>query len=199
MKKYWIGIGLCLLLFNLQAQFSKGVIVDQHGGIYPGYLKLTSAPDHHYPEYTCNEKLLFKETKKGKREVLTVNDLSSFKLGLDTFLILKNYSFPLDNLVHNRFAKVILKGKGGIVCTFDELTLIAGIDSPVHSHIKTEIPHYVIFKNNQVIELTDYNFYYEIPPLISDYENLHQQVVSKQLQFKQIDELALKYEQWRSK
>lgn len=186
MKKYWIGIVLCLLLSNLQAQFSKGVIVDQHGGVYAGYLKNPG-----------REKLVFKESRNGKREVLTVNDLRAFKINQDSFLVLKNYRFPLDDIEQNGFAKVILSGNGGIVCTFNELKVTTTGSSISFTTVTTTkiIHHYLIFKKDQVIELTDYNFYYEMPPLISDNETLHQKVVSKQLQFKQIDELALKYEQ----
>lgn len=170
------------------SQFLEGAIVDKYGKAYPGFIKLPVETDH-FNSKTCNQTLVYKETKKSNREQLSVADVRAFKAGADSFLVVKNYSLPLDDITHNVFAKVDLKGPNGILCSFTELKLLAGNPSTINTYVTRKETIYLIYRDKQFTPLTDYNFSAEMPALIADHPALSKKILSKELQFEDMEEI----------
>ena len=176
--------------------FVEGFIIDQYGGKYNGYMRISRYKKFNKGVKGQSETLVYRETSKSKKEKLTVNDLSAFKMGEDSFLILKNFQLPLDETKHNKFAKVILKGKDDILCSFEELKLVAGVVQ-LNNYVAKTINHYLIYRKGKFINITEYNFYNEMPLIVSDYKELKDQIETKVFKFKDIDRVAFEYELWR--
>src|ERR687897_643814 len=107
------AIAIIILLSSTKgiSQFKDGIIIAKDGRSYNGLLNPPERETNHFDSKVCEQKLAFKESKKSKKEHLTVNDIRAFKVDNDSFIVVKDYRFPLDDLVHNVFAEVLMKGK----------------------------------------------------------------------------------------
>jgi len=166
------------------AQLQEGFIIENDDGRFPGLIKLHSEPGHEY--------IVYKENKKTPREILTPEDIQAFVVGVDSFISVKAYPIPLTKTIHNGFAKAILRAKGQAIAKF-EIKHTAGTGANSRG-VQT---HYVIFRKKEIITLTDLNFYDEVPAVIAGHPELQQKVLSKQLTFANLEQLAIEYEQWR--
>jgi len=194
----FITLAVCLLVFKSAAfaQFKEGFIIEKDNGRYPGLIKL---PDDGLPY----QDIIFRETASAKKEVLTYADLKAFVVGLDSFVSIRDYTIPMTEIVHNGFAKIILVGKNEVVAKSKIAEPRHGWVSNGYGHGATRttydemVTHYVILRKSGIIELTDYNFYHELPQIIADYPELCQRVIKKELKFEQLELIISNYEHWR--
>jgi hypothetical protein len=186
----------------LRAQ-TEGIIINKYGQPYPGVLTLKighkAKPDL----------LAYRETAQSKKELLTVDDLQAFTIGEDSFLVLRKFKFPLLDTHYDKFIKVVLRGKEDLLCTFtapkDDPKEIYAFNphTPTSGGKSTVTPktikHYITQRKGEFLLITDFNFYHEMPNIVSDYTRLKDQIVSKKLAFEDMEEIIEAYESWRKR
>jgi hypothetical protein len=176
-------------------KLKEGFIIDKYGKKYTGFLAMVR--DEYHPMGEQSQILVYRETLKSKKEKLTVNDVKACQIEQDSFLVLKKFRLPAEDIVHNKFAKVILRNKTDLLCTFEELKLVTGIYSPDHSYITKMIVHYIVFRNDIIMEITDYNFASQMPGVVQGYQALADEIKSGKLTFRDMESIASRYEEWR--
>ena len=196
-----ILISSLLVIYPLaEAQFKQGFIINQYGDQYPGFLKIKKPPLALTED--GSKILLYKETKSSKAEEITLNELKAFQIENDSFLIIKNYQIPIEDFKLNGFARVILNGTKNILCTFVEFreskfgAPSTTFGTPSTRNFK-KIKHYLLYNKGKFDLITDYNFYNEMPSIVSQNKELKNKIISKKLKFNDIEQIAFEYEQWR--
>lgn len=179
---------------GLRSGFKKGVVVDQYGQPYPGLLK-----------NPATAVLLFIGDGTSRKEKLTPRDIKAFRIEKDSFLVLNEYQVPMQDYKISGFAEVILKAPGGVICTINwyvkwriEKTDPTTYAPPPPLQTGKTVKHFLLLRDRQFIQITDFNFYREMPLVIADNEPLKNKIVSKKLTFKHMDKIAEEYEQWRN-
>jgi hypothetical protein len=176
-------------------KLKEGFIIDQYGQKFNGFLAIMR--DKYDPRGEQSQVLVYKETLKSKKEKLTVNDVKAFQIENDSFLVLKNFRLPAEDIVHNKFAKVILRGEADLLCTFEHMDLVAGIYQPGHAYTTRTYERYLVYRNGIYREITDHNFAMQMPIVIHDYKSLADEIRSGKLTFKMMNEIVKRYEEWR--
>jgi hypothetical protein len=190
---YLVAVFLIIMYSPCDAQFKKGMVIDQYGATYPGLLKVNDGSDI----------LLYKANKRSATEKVTVNELRGFQIENDSFLIVKNYHLLAESVTLNGFAKVILKGDSSILCRFIEFrdpkypstaTMTAGPAISIGLSTQTKIIHYLVFRDDRIGLISEYNFYREMPLIVAQCGQLKNEITSKRLKFKDMEEIAAEYE-----
>jgi hypothetical protein len=184
MRSTLILIG-CLLFNTLSfGQYKQGYIVDKHNQVFPGLLK-----------YKGTDKVGFKESKDSKSEDLGIKDLKAFTIEEDSFITI-DYQDLVSEIRVNCFSKVILKGPTDFLFKEVYREVIEGWSRGEYRRVVTGLIYLV--KHNEVIyPITDYNFYVDMPKLISDHDALCKKIRLKEVSFQQIDEIVQEYNIWR--
>jgi hypothetical protein len=179
---------LALLFFGSFAysQYKEGYLFDKYGQKFPGWLN-----------YKNQQKVAYKESKKGKAEILGIDDVKAFTVAADSFVTIRYHDYVSDIDIEG-FCKVLIKGTGQLLLKgFDIEYQMAVVSGGRSMMTPVDVPIYLIVEKERVYELSHLNFHSDMPAFIIDYKDLYKKVVSKQFTFKQIEEVLIQYESWK--
>jgi len=142
------------------------------------------------------EKVAYKELKKGKGEVLGVKDVKAFTIGADSFVTI-HYNNYTENIPINLFLKVLLKSPGYLLFKATYLTSEYKV-TPIRRGQALVFREIFLFKKGEEIhELTEYNFHNRMPEIVGDCQTLRDKIDAGKLSYKNIDNIITEYETWR--
>jgi hypothetical protein len=188
---------VCILfLFPLiacaQTGFKPGFIIDKSGQKYEGLLKFEPGNDKQAGE------LVFKESKKGKKEVYGTNYLKAFKIESDSFTVLKNIVLPRNKKRPDDFAKVLLVGSGGILYQLEYIVAkSSGHASTEYVNMQENI-RYFISANGKLSALTASNFT-AVANVVADCPELKTKIAGKKIKFADLQKVVEQYQSCKSK
>jgi hypothetical protein len=180
-------IGLPLLgLAQLGEKYRPGFIVDTSGGKYEGLLRLQPGDDKN------PSKIEFKEDKKGKKETYSTSYVKAFKIESDSFTILKNIPMPKRKVRAADFARVVIKGSGGVVYNLEYTSeKSSGHASTEYTITEEKSKHYIQI-NGKLAMLTPSNFK-DVAVIVGDCPDLKAKIAARKLKSSDLEKVVAEY------
>jgi hypothetical protein len=167
-------------------KFEPGFIIDKFGARYDGFLRLEPGDAKNPGE------LLFKESRKSKKETYGPEYLTAFKIEADSFTVLKNIPLPNKKTVKADFAKVVLAGSGGTLY-FQEYVKSKTIGHAAADYkVTEENSRYLMSVNNKLIVLTHTNFK-DLALVVADFEDLKARIQNRKVKFADLPKVVEEY------
>lgn len=168
------------LISNAQSvlgdRLKPGFIIDRFGDKYEGLLKLEPGNDKKSGE------LIFKENKKGRKEVYKPAYIKSFVIETDSFATLKNFPIAKQKNREADFAKVEMVGPGGVVYSVEYTVAKSSGHAATEYVIDQENVKFFIKVNNKLSPLSHTNFK-DVAIIVADNQYLKTRIVSKKLKY----------------
>jgi hypothetical protein len=167
-------------------KFEAGFIIDKFGVRYDGFLRLEPGNAKEAGE------LLFKESKKSKKETYGPDYLTAFKIETDSFTVLKNIPLPNKKSVKADFAKVVLVGSGGTLY-FQEYLKSRSIGHAAADYEVSEAnSRYLMSINGKLIVLTQANFK-DLASVVTDFADLKARILNRKVKFSDLPKIIDEY------
>lgn len=193
MKKLTLYILLILPGFahsQIGERFDPGFIIDKFGARYDGFLRLEPG------DGTTAGQLLFKESRKSKKDTYGPEYLTAFKIGSDSFAVLKNIPLPNKKTVKADFAKVMLVGSGGALYFQEYLKAKSTGHAAADYKISEENSRYLVLINGRLVILTKNNFK-DFATVVSDFEDLKARIQNRKVKFSDLPKLIAEYKAFK--
>ncbi|HYC85361.1 MAG TPA: hypothetical protein VEB86_09070 [Chryseosolibacter sp.] len=169
-----------------QGGFKEGYLVDRSGIRYEGMLKFEPGTD------TQAGQLIFKESKKGKKEVYGTNYVRSFKIEADSFAVVTNLVLGRQKTKTEDFAKVVLVGTGGVLYSLEyKVEKSSGHATTEYKDI-VENTKYFLLANGKLTPLTAGNFT-ALAPVVSDCPALKKGIAGKKRRYADLVRIIEEY------
>ena len=189
MKLMNIKMPLCalcsMLCIVINAQFKEGYYFDKNNNKVAGLLKIVEDGIFSF-KYAIGDgsRIVFKENEDAKAKTFSVNDITSFVIGEDSFAIVKNFPVPTMEYTQD-FAKVVEIGR---------------INLYMHSRLfhrgmqSSQQDTWLIEKNRKIGYLTKKRFTkIFIEEYISDFPDLVDKINNKVLKYGDLQEVIRTY------
>ena len=189
---------LCSFIsFSTQAQYKEGILVDNKGKAWPGYIFVHG-----------KNKVSFKVNKKDKAEVLGTDKVNSFFIQQDSFVTIQ-YKNLVREIDFDGFEKTLLRNSKTFLCRIEFWpTKNNGKDDKypgLSKHfVTTRLKNndynshmYITKHDDLIVELSETNFYVLMPKIVFDHEALVNRINSKELSFSNLRQIIKEYEEWQ--
>jgi hypothetical protein len=172
-------------------KFEAGFIIDKFGTRYDGFLRLEPGDAKNPGE------LLFKETKKSKKETYGPEYLTAFKIEADSFTVLKNIPLPNKKTIKADFAKVLLVGSGGVLYFQEYLKSRSIGHAAADYNVSEENSRYLVTINGNLTVLTQTNFK-DLASVVADFEDLKARIQNRKVKFSDLPKVVEEYKTFTS-
>lgn len=177
---FFILLAMPVLASGQDERFRDGYIIDKFGEKYSGLIKIEPG-DGKKPG-----QLVFKESKKGKKETYGPDYVRSFVVESDSFAVLQNIPLANRKTLSADFARVMLVGSGGVLYSLETEVLKSSGHATTAYKVAEEKIKYVLDINGKLIGLTQSNMK-DFATIIADDTALHTKVLSRKIKFQDLN------------
>jgi hypothetical protein len=167
--------------------FKEGILVDKYSKPYPGWILHQSI-----------DKVRFKESKKSKAEVLGIDEVKAFSIETDSFVTVNHYE-PAADIKFAHFAKVLLRGSSNMLLVLGiyETYVLQPNPGAAPGSFQTKVYRemLLVVDKKKIFPLTKFNFYLEMPSLVSDNDDLVTKINSQELTYSDMERIIRIYEE----
>jgi hypothetical protein len=180
------------LAAHAQSGFKEGYLIDKSGEKYEGFLKFEPGGEKESGE------LVFKESKKGKKEVYNTSYVKTFKIATDSFTVLNNFAYARNKTKPADFAKVLLVAPAGVIYSVEyKVEKSSGHAATEYKDI-VENTRYFIFTNGKLALLNQTNFA-TVANLVADCAELKTNIIRKKRKFADLQKVIEEYHSCKTK
>ncbi len=194
MKKVFVVILFFTITASLSAQdterFREGYIIDKFGARYNGLIKLEPG------DGKKSSQLIFKESKKGKRETYGPEYVRTFVAESDSFTILKNIPFAHRKPIAIDFVKVELVGPGGILYLAETEVLKSSGHATTEFKVQEEKTKYIMSINGKLVPLTANNMK-DFATIVSDHADLKTRILGRKVKLQDMNAAIAEYREFK--
>jgi hypothetical protein len=194
MKKLTLCVLLTLPWFaqgQIGEKFEPGFIIDKFGTRYGGFLRLEPGNGKDPGE------LLFKESRKSKKESYGPEYVTAFKIEADSFTVLKNIPLPNKKTIKADFAKVMLVGSRGSLYFLEYLKSKSTGHAVAEHTISEENSRYLVAINGKLAVLNQNNFR-ELATVVADFEDLKTRILNRKMKFSDLPKVIEEYKTFKA-
>jgi|GEM_PF-6469664 len=175
-----------------QSGFKEGFLIDKSGTRYEGFLKFEPG----------NEKqagrVLFKESRTGKKEVYGTDYVKAFKIEKDSFTVLKEFVFARQKTKAADFAKVLMVGSGGVVYSVEYVVEKSSGHATTEYKALEENTKYLVLLNGKLVLLAANNFT-ALANVVADCTELKTNITNKKRRYADLQKVIEEYRSCKRK
>lgn len=167
-------------------KFRQGFIIDKSGEKYEGLIRLQPGTQKEPAS------IVFKEGKKGKKEIYGTSYVKSFKIEADSFTVLRNIPMPGKKIRAADFAKVVLQGSGGLIYLLQYNVEKSDGHAATEYRVTEENSKYYLQINGKIAMLTP-NSFKDVSLVVGDCPDLRSRIANRKLKFTDLEKVVTEY------
>lgn len=171
-------------------RFREGYIVDKFGEKYSGLIKLEPGDGKR------SSQLIFKESKKGKKETYGPDYVRAFVTESDSFTILKNIPFAHRKPIAIDFAKVELVTPSGVLYFVETEVLKSAGHATTEFKVQEEKSKYIMSLNGKLVALTANNMK-DFATIVADHPDMKARILGRKLRFQNLNSAITEYKEFK--
>jgi hypothetical protein len=178
-------------LFAQDAErFREGYIIDKFGEKYSGLIKLEPG------DGKKSSQLIFKESKKGKKETYGPDYVRAFVAESDSFTILKNIPFAHRKAIALDFVKVELVTPGGVLYLAETEVMKSAGHATTEFKVQEEKSKYIMSLNGKLVALTANNMK-DFATIVADHADLKARILGRKVKFQNLNAAITEYKEFK--
>lgn len=167
-----------------------GFLIDKFGARYDGLLRYVPG------DGKSGGEIIFRESKKSKKNAYRSNYVTAFKIEADSFTILKNIPLANKKVIAADFAKVTLVGPGGVIYFHEFKKSKSTGHAATDYKIAEENTRYLMSVNGKLTILTKNNFK-NFAMIVSDHKELKNKILAGKAKFADLEKLIAEYKTFK--
>lgn len=171
-------------------RFREGYIVDKFGEKYQGLIKLEPG------DGKKSSQLIFKESKKGKKETYGPDYVRAFVAESDSFTILRNIPFAHRKPITLDFAKVELVTPGGILYFVETEVMKSSGHATTEFKVQEEKSKYIMSLNGKLVALTSSNMK-DFSTIVADHADLKARILARKVKLQDVNAAIAEYKEFK--
>jgi hypothetical protein len=179
-----------MVVGQIGEKFEPGFIIDKFGARYDGFLRLEPG-DNKKPS-----ELIFKETRKSKKDVYGPDYVTAFKIEKDSFIVVNNVPLPNKKSIKADFVKVVLTGPGGVLYFREFLKKKSTGHAAADYKVEEENSGYLALVNGKLVMLSPSN-YRDLAIIVSDFQDLKLRIEKRKIKYADIPKVVEEYQAFK--